>query len=121
MSGIEIVGAFTSGLEYTIDGKPLSHPIWAPKKPDPRWVITPNKDFTAANAKHPDHPSVIFSWNQRFDVLSAYIEWQGGPTYVTSVDYICAVPELFCAFMYTMMATAETPIHMFPNDQIKMF
>lgn len=121
MSPVDTVGRFNDRLEYTIQGKPLTHPIWAPKKPDPRWTITPNKDFTAAKAKHPDHPSVIFDWDPRTNVLSAYIEWQGGPVYVTSVEHICAVPQLFCDFMYTMMAAAEMPIHIFPNDKIKIY
>lgn len=34
---------------------------------------------------------------------------------------ICAVPQLFNEFMYTMMTTAEMPIHMFPNDKIKIY
>lgn len=121
MNPEKTIGRFTEGLEYTVHGKPLKHPIWMPNKPDPRWTIITNKDFTAATAKHPDHPSVIFGWDPRTDVLSAYIEWQGGPVYVNSVEHICAVPQLFNEFMYTMMTAAEMPIHMFPNDKIKIY
>lgn len=117
----EIVGSFTETFEYTANGKELSHPIWAPKKPDPRWIITPNHDFTGANAKHPEYPGVEFTWDPRTDVVSAYIEWQAGPTYVTSVNHICALPELFCDFMYSMMKLAERPIHKFPNEAINPF
>lgn len=117
----DIVGSFTETFEYTATGKELSHPIWVPRKPDSRWTITPNKDFTAANAKHPEYPSVIFDWDPRTDVISAYIEWQGGPTYVTSVTHICALPELFMDFMYSMMKLAERPIHQFPNEAINPF
>lgn len=28
----KIVGKFTENFEYTVDGKPLSHPVWAPRK-----------------------------------------------------------------------------------------
>lgn len=121
MTERKIVGSFTETFEYTVNGKELSHPIWAPKKPDPRWVITPNKDFTAANAKHPEYPSVVFDWDSRTDVMSAYIEWQGGPTCITSVSHICALPELFLDFMYSMMKLAERPIHKFPNEAINPF
>ena len=117
----EIVGKFTETFEYTTKGEPLSCPIWAPRKPDSRWTIIPNKDFTAANAKHPEYPSVIFDWDQKTDVISAYIEWQGGPTYVTSVTHICALPELFWDFMYSMLKLAESPMQMFPNTAIHPF
>lgn len=114
----KIVGKFTETFEYTTNGESLSHPVWAPRKPDSRWTITPNKDFTAANAKHPEYPTVVFYWDQKMNVLSAYIEWHGGPTYVTSVTHICALPELFMDFMYAMMNLAERPIHKFPNNAI---
>lgn len=44
----EIIGKFTENFEYTVNGEPLSHPVWAPKKPNPQWTILPNKDLTAA-------------------------------------------------------------------------
>ena len=82
----KIVGKFTENFEYTVNGEPLSHPVWAPRKPNERWIITPNADFTAANANH-----------------------------------ICALPELFLNFMYSMMKLAERPIHQFPNNAIKFY
>ena len=117
----EIIGKFTENFEYTVAGKPLSHPVWAPRKPDPQWTIIPNKDLTAANAKHPEFPGVIFKWDQHTDVMTAYIEWQAGPVYVTSEDHICALPELFLDFMYSMMKLAERPINKFPNNAIKFY
>lgn len=117
----KIVGKFTESFEYTVDGKPLSHPVWAPRKPNERWTITPNQDFTTANAKHPEYPTVVFSWDQHTDVMTAYIEWQAGPVYVTSENHICALPELFMDFMYSMMKLAERPIHQFPNNAIKFY
>lgn len=117
----EIIGKFTGDFEYTVDGKPLSHPVWAPKKPDPQWTIMPNKDLTAANAKHPEFPGVVFKWDQHTDVMTAYIEWQAGPVYVVSENHICALPELFLDFMYSMMKLAERPINKFPNNAIKFY
>ncbi len=38
----EIIGKFTENFEYTVNGEPLSHPVWAPKKPNPQWTIIPN-------------------------------------------------------------------------------
>lgn len=35
----EIVGKFTENFEYTVNGEPLSHPVWAPRKPNERWTI----------------------------------------------------------------------------------
>lgn len=117
----EIIGKFTEAFEYTVDGKPLSHPVWAPRKPNPQWIIIPNKSLTAANAKHPEYPSIIFEWDQHTDVMMAYIEWQAGPVYVTSENHICALPELFLDFMYSMMKLAERPINKFPNNAIKFY
>ena len=116
-----IIGKFTENFEYTTNGEPLSHPVWAPRKPNERWTITPNADFTAANAKHSEYPTVVFTWDQHTNVMKAYIEWHGGPTYVTSVAHICALPELFMDFMYSMMKLAEKPIHRFPNNAIKFY
>lgn len=122
MTQREIVGKFTENFEYTVDGKPLSHPVWTPRKPNERWTITPNNgDLTAAIAKHPEFPNVVFSWDQHTDVMQAYIEWQAGPVYVTSENHICALPELFLDFMYSMMKLAEQPIHQFPNNAIKFY
>lgn len=28
----EIIGKFTENFEYTVNGEPLSHPVWIPKK-----------------------------------------------------------------------------------------
>lgn len=117
----EIIGKFTENFEYTANGKPLSNPIWAPRKPDPRWTVMPNKECTAATAKHPEYPTVVFKWDQHIDVMTAYIEWQAGPVYVTSENHICALPELFLDFMYSMMKLAERPIHQFPNNAIKFY
>lgn len=117
----EIVGKFTENFEYTVNGEPLSHPVWAPRKPNERWTITPNEDFTAATAKHPEYPTVVFAWDQHTDVMKACIEWQAGPVYVTSENHICALPELFMDFMYSMMKLAERPIHQFPNNAIKFY
>lgn len=117
----KIIGKFTENFEYTANGEPLSHPVWAPKKPNERWAITPNKELTAATAKHPEYPTVVFSWDQHTDVIKAYIEWQAGPVYVTSENHICALPELFMDFMYSMMKLAERPIHQFPNNAIKFY
>lgn len=41
----KIVGKFTENFEYTVNGEPLSHPVWAPRKPNERWTITPNADL----------------------------------------------------------------------------
>lgn len=117
----KIVGKFTESFEYTVNGEPLSHPVWVPRKPNEWWTITPNEDFTAANAKHPEYPGIVFKWDQRTDVMTAYIEWQAGPVYVTSEDHICALPELFLDFMYSMMKLAERPIHQFSNNAIKFY
>lgn len=117
----EIIGKFTENFEYTVNGEPLSHPVWAPKKPNPQWTIIPNKDLTAANAKHPEFPGVVFKWDSHTDVMTAYIEWQAGPIYVTSENHICALPELFLDFMYSMMKLAERPINKFPNNAIKFY
>lgn len=117
----KIVGKFTENFEYTVNGEPLSHPVWAPSKPNERWTIIPNADFTAATAKHPEYPTVVFSWDQHTDVMKAYIEWQAGPVYVASENHICALPELFLDFMYSMMKLAERPIHQFPNNAIKFY
>ena len=115
----EIVGKFTENFEYTTNGEPLSHPVWAPRKPNGWWTITPNKELTAATAKHPEYPTVVFSWDQHTNIMKAYIEWQAGPVYVTSENHICVLPELFQDFMYSMMKLAERPIHKFPNNAIK--
>lgn len=32
----KIVGSFTKNFEYTVNGEPLSHPVWAPRKPNER-------------------------------------------------------------------------------------
>lgn len=117
----EIIGKFTENFEYTANGEPLSHPVWAPRKPNDRWTITPNKELTAATAKHPEYPGIVFKWDQHTDVMTAYIEWQAGPVYVTSENHICALPELFLDFMYSMMKLAERPIHQFPNNAIKFY
>lgn len=53
--------------------------------------------------------------------MRAYIEWQAGPVYVTSENHICALPELFLDFMYSMMKLAERPINKFPNNAIKFY
>lgn len=110
----KIVGQFTENFEYTTNGEPLSHPVWATRRPNGQWTITPNADLTAANAKHPEYPTVVFTWDQ-------HIEWQAGPVYVTSENPICALPELFLDFMYSMMKLAERPIHQFPNKAIKFY
>ena len=117
----EIIGKFTENFEYTVDGKPLSNPVWAPRKPNPQWTVMPNKECTAATAKHPEYPTVVFKWDQHTDVMTAYIEWQAGPVYVTSENHICALPELFLDFMYSMMKLAERPINKFPNNAIKFY
>lgn len=38
-----------------------------------------------------------------------------------SENHICALPELFLDFMYSMMKLAERPIHKFPNNAIKFY
>ena len=114
----ERLGGFTEDLEYTVHGKPLSHPVWVPKKPDPKWVITAYDNYENAMASHPDYPDVIFRWNPRNDTIEGKIRWHGGPIYVETVWHICSVPKLFCEFMTAMMEVATTPIHKFPNDKI---
>lgn len=118
MSKFEIAGRFNEDLVYTVHGKPLTHPIWAPAKPDPRWTITTKNAFTEAEATHPNYPSVIFRWDSKYDYISAKIQWQDGPVYVESSPHICPLPQLFNEFMYSMMKAAEEPIHKFPNDKI---
>lgn len=117
----EIIGKFTKNFEYTVDGKPLKHPVWAARKPNPQWTIILNEDFTAAIAKHPEYPDISFKWDHHTDVMTANIEWQTGPVYVISSDHICALPELFRDFMYSMMKLAERPINKFPNNAIKFY
>lgn len=63
---------------------------------------------------------IIGKFTENFE-YTAYIEWQAGPVYVTSENHICALPELFLDFMYSMMKLAERPIHQFPNNAIKFY
>lgn len=33
----KIVGKFTENFEYTVNGEPLSHPVWAPEETE--WAV----------------------------------------------------------------------------------
>lgn len=52
----KIIGKFTENFEYTVNGEPLSHPVWAPRKPNERWTITPNADFMYSMMKLAERP-----------------------------------------------------------------
>ena len=66
MTERKIVGSFTEGFEYTVNGKELSHPIWAPKKPDPRFHVL---DDEACREAHPQVPQ------QRYQSILRSTQW----------------------------------------------
>mgnify|MGYP003362467161 FL=1 len=103
------IGVLTEDLSYEPKGALIKPPEWPEFDSD--WKLTPGSDESNVKYVHPDYPPLVFIWDQRTNSLSATVVYHTAPHYISTKMARCHYPELFSAFVTTMIRVAETPFH----------